>query len=231
VALPEPLENSHDAAGAPAGRADISEVGSQKLKDSCSVAPASLGLQFSLECDHHLQLRLGRPVRHTTHSCTRQHCHLAQQQPAIGALDRSLLPCPGSRSACGTSGTGDVRNVASTPFQRCASRLRKRWRRRLWSTRHLTDVVLIADPLVANLPVNEIGDDLVDVRKSALLRFESLKDTGDGGYAYLRRGLAERLQRAQVLLPHGYQVQVVGGYRPCALQEHYFTDFRKHWRR
>lgn len=98
----------------------------------------------------------------------------------------------------------------------------------LWNTRHVTDIVLIADPRVANLPVSEIDDDLVDVRESAILRFDPLKDTGDGAYAYLRLGLVERLQTAQGLLPDGYQIQLVEGYRPYALQEQYFTGYREH---
>lgn len=92
----------------------------------------------------------------------------------------------------------------------------------------MNDIVLIADPRVAGLPVNEIGEELVDVRGSAVLRVDSLKDTGDGAYAYLRLGLVERLQAAQGLLPDGYQIQLVEGYRPYALQEQYFNGYRNH---
>jgi D-alanyl-D-alanine dipeptidase len=95
----------------------------------------------------------------------------------------------------------------------------------------VSDIVLIADPRVADLPVEEIDDDLVDVRESSILRVDTLKDTGDGAYAYLRLGLVERLRTAQVLLPDGYRIQLVEGYRPYALQAQYFTDYRHHLER
>lgn len=92
----------------------------------------------------------------------------------------------------------------------------------------VSDIVLMGDPRIADLPVEEIDDDLVDVRESTDLPLDELKETAEGAYAYLRRGLVQRLLFAQGSLPDGYRLLLVEGYRPYELQEHYFTGYRKH---
>ena len=94
--------------------------------------------------------------------------------------------------------------------------------------RHVSDIVLMGDPRVADLPVEEVDDDLVDVREATDLPLDGLKETAEGAYAYLRRGLVQRLLCAQGCLPDGYRLLLVEGYRPYALQEHYFTGYREH---
>ena len=92
--------------------------------------------------------------------------------------------------------------------------------------RRVSDIVLMGDPRVADLPVEEIDDDLVDVRESTDLPLDGLKETAEGAYAYLRRGLVQRLLFAQGQLPDGYRLLLVEGYRPYELQEYYFTGYR-----
>ncbi|HEX6877093.1 MAG TPA: M15 family metallopeptidase [Nocardioidaceae bacterium] len=92
----------------------------------------------------------------------------------------------------------------------------------------MSDIVLMGDPRVAELPVEEIEEDLVDVRESTDLPLDGLKETVEGAYAYLRRGLVQRLLFAQGYLPDGYRLLLVEGYRPYELQEHYFTGYREH---
>ena len=94
--------------------------------------------------------------------------------------------------------------------------------------RRVSDIVLMGDPRVAELPVEEIEEDLVDVRESTDLPLDGLKETVEGAYAYLRRGLVQRLLFAQGYLPDGYRLLLVEGYRPYELQEHYFTGYREH---
>lgn len=91
----------------------------------------------------------------------------------------------------------------------------------------MNDIVLMGDPRVADIPVAEVGDDLVDVREERDLRLDGLKETPEGAYAYLRHGLVERLLFAQDRLPGEYRLLLVEGYRPYDLQEHYFSSYRQ----
>lgn len=91
----------------------------------------------------------------------------------------------------------------------------------------MSDIVVMGDPRVTDLPVVESGDDMVDVRAVTDLLLDRDKATPDGAYAYLRRGLVQRLLFAEHCLPSGYRLQLVEGYRPRALQEHYFTGYRR----
>ncbi|WP_155361615.1 M15 family metallopeptidase [Acrocarpospora macrocephala] len=84
-------------------------------------------------------------------------------------------------------------------------------------------VVLISDPRVAGVPVEECGEVLSDVR--GRLRVDDRLADPAGAYALLREGLVTRLEAAERSLPAGYHVVVVEGYRPAALQRTYFTDY------
>ncbi len=88
------------------------------------------------------------------------------------------------------------------------------------------DVVLMADPRVAEMPVREIDEGPVDVRDVLELALDPLKETPSGAYALLRRGVSERLLAAQDQLPAGYRLLLVEGYRPYDLQEQYFSSYR-----
>src|SRR5690349_17559924 len=81
-------------------------------------------------------------------------------------------------------------------------------------------IVLLSDPRLAEVPVRESGETLVDVRASAPLRV--------AGPTYLRYGLVDRLVTAQSLLPRDVRLLIVDGYRPptaacrhaaCAVEE------------
>lgn len=97
----------------------------------------------------------------------------------------------------------------------------------------LTDVrdavVLMADPAVAAMPVRECGEPLVDVREAAPNLLAAAADTEeattDGAGAHLRAGVLERLLAAERVLPDGLRLRLVEGYRPPALQRHYFERY------
>ncbi len=97
---------------------------------------------------------------------------------------------------------------------------------RCGSLRVVNAIVLIGDPCIAEVPVNEIGDDLVDVRGTGSFSPDRLKHTADGAYAHLRGGLVRRLLSAQDHLSDGYRLDLVEGHRPYELQEQYFTTYR-----
>ncbi|MFF3668171.1 M15 family metallopeptidase [Microtetraspora malaysiensis] len=88
----------------------------------------------------------------------------------------------------------------------------------------MSDIVLISDPRVTSLPVEECGEPLHDVR--GRLRVDGRLADDAGAYAHLREGVLARLEDAQALLPAGYHIVVVEGYRPPALQRTYFEDYK-----
>ncbi|MEV4875751.1 M15 family metallopeptidase [Streptomyces cyaneofuscatus] len=90
----------------------------------------------------------------------------------------------------------------------------------------MTEIVLMSDPRVAAVPVQECGEPLVDVRRdSALLVDERKRQDSAGAFAHLREGVLDRLLEAQGQLPRGIRLLFVEGYRPPSLQRHYFEEY------
>ncbi len=89
----------------------------------------------------------------------------------------------------------------------------------------MTEIVLMSDPRVASVPVQECGEPLVDVRRDASLLVDERKwEDSAGAFAYLREGVLNRLRAAQAELPRGMRLLFVEGYRPPALQLRYFEE-------
>ena len=65
--------------------------------------------------------------------------------------------------------------------------------------------ILLSDPRVAMIPVHDNGDPLVPLDPAI-------------GRTFVRAGLADRLLRAQALLPAGIDLRVVEGHRSAASQ-------------
>ncbi|MFI7634441.1 M15 family metallopeptidase [Nonomuraea sp. NPDC049400] len=91
----------------------------------------------------------------------------------------------------------------------------------MWSP---NDVVLISDPRVTAIPVRECGEPLADVR--GRLRVDERMADEAGAYAHLRSGLLDRLEQAERLLPDGFHLVVVEGYRPIETQRRIFDGYR-----
>ncbi|MFH8236337.1 M15 family metallopeptidase [Streptomyces sp. NPDC018321] len=90
----------------------------------------------------------------------------------------------------------------------------------------MTEIVLMSDPRVAAVPVQECGERLVDVRQDSPLLVDRRKwQDSAGDFAYLREGVLARLLEAQAQLPPGLRLLFVEGYRPPALQRHYFDKY------
>lgn len=89
----------------------------------------------------------------------------------------------------------------------------------------MQELVLIADPRVAAIPVADDGTRLVDLAEAGFLLDDRYADEA-GAYRLLREDAAERLARAEKLLPGGLRLLVVEGYRPGALQRAYFEKYR-----
>ncbi|MFE7572028.1 M15 family metallopeptidase [Streptomyces sp. NPDC057539] len=90
----------------------------------------------------------------------------------------------------------------------------------------MTEIVLMSDPRVAAVSVQECGERLVDVRRdSSLLVDERKWQDPAGAFAHLRQGVLDRLLKAQAQLPQGIRLLFVEGYRPPSLQRHYFDEY------
>ena len=84
--------------------------------------------------------------------------------------------------------------------------------------------VLISDPDVLAVPIEECDEPLVDLRGyPALIDADNLrvKSTAETRL-HCRRDVAERLVRADGALPDGVRLLVVECHRPLAMQEHYW---------
>lgn len=88
----------------------------------------------------------------------------------------------------------------------------------------MTEIILMSDPRVAAVPVEENGEPLADVRQ-ALLVDDRKHEDAHGAEFFLRRGVLDRLVTAQTLLPEGLRLLFVEGYRPPALQRRYFEEY------
>ncbi|MFJ4973026.1 M15 family metallopeptidase [Streptomyces sp. NPDC088755] len=86
-------------------------------------------------------------------------------------------------------------------------------------------VVLMSDPRVAAIPVRECGEPLVDVRDHGF-RVDPRKQDPPGAFTHVREGILARLKHARSLLPAGTDLLFIEGYRPLALQQRYFTQYR-----
>jgi D-alanyl-D-alanine dipeptidase len=89
----------------------------------------------------------------------------------------------------------------------------------------LSELVLLSNPRVADLPAQECGEPLVDLRTIGELALDDRQADPAGAYAHLRAGVVERLLVAQGHLPAGLRLLVVEAYRPLWLQERYFEEY------
>ena len=90
----------------------------------------------------------------------------------------------------------------------------------------MRDIVLIADPRVARIPVADNGEPLVDLADAGFL-IDVRHEDPLGASRQFRADAAERLARAEKLLPAGLRLLVVEAYRPLELQRKYFDGYRE----
>jgi zinc D-Ala-D-Ala dipeptidase len=86
-------------------------------------------------------------------------------------------------------------------------------------------ILLMADPRVAAMPVDDCGEDLVDVRGSSTLLLSAYRADDHGDFAQVRAGVLDRLTRADQALPAGLRLLIVEGYRRPELQRQYFDEY------
>ena len=89
----------------------------------------------------------------------------------------------------------------------------------------MREIILMSDARVAAVPVEECGEPLVDVSGVLLVDERKNKDSDSGAELLLRRGVLDRLLKAEALLPDGLRLLFVEGYRPPVLQRRYFEGY------
>ncbi|MFJ5222867.1 M15 family metallopeptidase [Streptomyces sp. NPDC088400] len=89
----------------------------------------------------------------------------------------------------------------------------------------MTEIILMSDPRVAAVPVEECGERLVDVRADGSLLVDTRKEDQAGTFCFLRDGFVDRLVKAQESLPRGLRLLVVEGYRLPSVQQRYFVEY------
>ena len=89
----------------------------------------------------------------------------------------------------------------------------------------MREIILMSDARVAAVPVEECGEPLVDVSGVLLVDERKNKDSDSGAELLLRRGVLDRLLKAEALLPDGVRLLFVEGYRPPVLQRRYFEGY------
>jgi D-alanyl-D-alanine dipeptidase len=87
-------------------------------------------------------------------------------------------------------------------------------------------MILLSDPRISAIASADNGEPLIDVREVPELRWDTRLADEAGAFARLREGVLRRLLTAQSLLPYGFRLLIVEGYRPSALQRRYFEEYR-----
>lgn len=87
------------------------------------------------------------------------------------------------------------------------------------------EIVLMADPRIAAVPVSDDGTLLLDVRGCEPLRVSGLWADDAGDFAQVRSAVLDRLLLAGAALPDGLRLLIVEGYRPPTLQQLYFEEY------
>lgn len=83
------------------------------------------------------------------------------------------------------------------------------------------DIVLIADPRVLAIPIQDNDEPLVDLKN-----FGSIFGVQDARSTLVRASVSERLQSAAKLLPEGLRFRIREGHRSLTLQKEYFEEYR-----
>jgi zinc D-Ala-D-Ala dipeptidase len=87
------------------------------------------------------------------------------------------------------------------------------------------NILLISDPKVLAVPIEDNGDKLVNLRDLKELLIDDRKSKSSRSFSYLRDSVASKLINAQRALPEGIRFLIVEGHRPLSLQKEYFDGY------
>lgn len=88
-------------------------------------------------------------------------------------------------------------------------------------------IILISDPRVLEIPIDEIGDPLVDLHNYPEIIIDNRKSKDSDSYFRVRKIIVEKLIEISNNLGNGLRPLVIEGYRPLSLQSKYFTGHSK----
>lgn len=88
----------------------------------------------------------------------------------------------------------------------------------------MAPIVLISDLRVLQYPVSDCGEPLVDLADYAEFRLSSKRQKENPHFSKVRRGFAERLQRASKLLPTPLVFLIEDGFRSLVYQRKIYDE-------
>jgi len=86
-------------------------------------------------------------------------------------------------------------------------------------------IILISDPKVLQISIQENGDPLVDIRDYQEILIDTRKSRASNSYFKLRKSVVAKLLEATKYLPQGIRFLVIEGHRPLSLQKKYFDEY------
>ncbi len=86
-------------------------------------------------------------------------------------------------------------------------------------------IILISDPKVLQIPIQENNDQLIDIREFPEILVDTRKSKVSNSYFKLRKLAVAKLLEAKKFLPAGIHFLVIEGYRPLSLQKRYFEEY------
>ena len=92
------------------------------------------------------------------------------------------------------------------------------------------NIVLISDPEVLKIPIQDNGEPLVDLRTFLDMKIGNHKAGDSDSYFKIRKSIAEKLVAASKRLPVGVSFLIVEGYRPLSFQKEYFDGYSRELR-
>jgi len=93
------------------------------------------------------------------------------------------------------------------------------------------DIILISDPRVLQILIQENNDPLVDARDYPQVKVDDTKSKSSDSYFKLRQSVLNRLLEAKKHLPTGISFLITEGHRPLSLQIKYFNRYSEKLRK
>ena len=87
------------------------------------------------------------------------------------------------------------------------------------------EIILISNPRVLQIPIQENNDSLVDIRGYPQFTVDTRKSNSSDSYFKLRESIIDMLLEANKFLPDGIKFLIIEGYRPLSLQTRYFNNY------
>lgn len=89
------------------------------------------------------------------------------------------------------------------------------------------NIILISDPKVLEIPIQENNDPLVDIRDFTEILVDARESEVSNSYFMLRKSVVDLLLSATKYLPRDICFLIVEGHRSLSLQKRYFKEYLK----